>query len=130
MTAGRPPLGAELVEDTEGSPQAKKRVQIILQTLAGQMTIPQACAELNIGESRFHELRHELLQQMVQAAEGKPRGRPPSPQEGARCLQLRQELDSLRLDLRAAQIREELATMLPHLLHPAERNGGDQKKTR
>jgi len=81
MQAGRPPLGAELVDRMQGSPQAKKRVQIILQTLAGEMTIPQACEELDIGESRFHDLRKELLQVMVDGAESKPRGRPPGPRK-------------------------------------------------
>lgn len=130
MPAGRPPLGAELVDLTEGSPEAKKRVQVILQTLGGQITIPQACIELGIGESRFHELRHELLQWMVQGAEAKPRGRPAAAQEDARHADLQQQIQALKIDLRAAQIREELATMLPHLLHPDKQATGDKKKYR
>jgi hypothetical protein len=118
MQAGRPPLGAELVDRMQGSPQAKKRVQIILQTLAGEMTIPQACEELDIGESRFHDLRKELLQVMVDGAESKPRGRPPGPQEDPHVAQLQQELQDLKVALRAAQVREELAVMLPHVVHP------------
>ena len=89
----------------------------------------KACLELDIGESRFHELRLELLQCMVQGAEAKPHGRPPAPREDPRQVQLQQELDSLRLDLRAAQIREELATLLPHLLH-GDAQTGDVKKKR
>ena len=130
MPAGRPPLGAQLVDLTEGSPEAKKRVQVILQTLSGQMTIPQACLELSIGESRFHELRRELLQCMVQGAEAKPRGRPPAQQEDARQADLGQQIQALKIDLRAAQIREELATMLPHVLHRNKRPAGDKKKHR
>lgn len=128
MPAGRPPLGAELVDRTEGSPQAKKRVQVILQTVAGTLTIPQACALLDVGESRFHELRLEILQCMVQGAEAKRRGRPPAPREDPRQVQLRQELESLRVDLRATQIREELAALLPHLLRAKPKSKGSKKK--
>ncbi len=127
MPLGRPPLGAELVDRTDGSPEAKKRVAVILQTLAGDMTVPQACLELAIGESRFHELRNELLQSMVASAEAKPRGRPPADPVDARVAQLQQELASLKLDLRAAQIREELAVMLPNVLH-RPRAGGEKKR--
>jgi hypothetical protein len=127
MPVGRPPLGAELVERTDGSPEAKQRVAVILQTLAGHMPVPQACLELAIGESRFHELRNELLQSMVSSAEARPRGRPPADSVDARVAQLQQELQSLKLDLRAAQIREELAVMLPHVLH-RPRAAGEKKR--
>jgi hypothetical protein len=130
MPAGRPPLGAELVDRMDGSSDAKKRVTIMLQTIAGNMTIPQACLELGICESRFHDLRHELLQWMVQGAEAKPRGRPPAEPHDARVAQLQQEVQSLKLDLRAAQIREELATMIPHVLHRNNPRRGDKKKSR
>jgi hypothetical protein len=135
MPAGRPPLGAELVDRLEGSPEARRRVQIVLRTLAGEMTIPQACQELDIGESRFHVLRHELLGSMVAAAEGKPRGRPPEAQEDPRVGELQQQIEELRIALRAAQIREELAVTLPQVVHPAApqppaAHGAESKKKR
>jgi len=127
---GRPPLGAELVKHLAGSPQAKQRLSVILHTLAGELTIPQACAELGIGESRFHELRNQVLQRTLEELEPKPLGRPATPPEDARLARLRQEVQSLKIDLRAAQLREELALMLPRVLHPAKPTGRDKKKSR
>ena len=114
MTAGRPPLGSELVESMEGSSEAKKRVQVVLRTLAGELTVPQACLELGIGHSRFHQMRSELLQQMVAVAEPRAPGRPAAQPVDAAGEQLRQEVEVLKMQLRAAQIREELAMVLPH----------------
>ena len=130
MNTGRPPLGAELVGSLEGSPQAKLRLEIIIRTLAGEITIPQACQELAIGESRFHELRNELLQHAVAALEPRARGRPPTARGNPCVAQLQQQVQALKIDLQAAQIREELALMLPHVLHPDAKASGDKKKRR
>ena len=45
---GRKPLGAQLVDRLEGSEHAKIRLKVILETLAGRQTIPEACDELGI----------------------------------------------------------------------------------
>lgn len=117
------------MEHLEGSSQAKDRLRAILQTLSGEMTIPQACQELGIGESRFHEMRSELLQGMLANLEGKPRGRPPDASESdARVQQLQQQVLALTTDLRASQIREELAIMLPRLARKPEDASGREKK--
>ena len=120
MTRGRPPLGPEIVEHLQGSPEAKQRMRVILQTLAGDLTVGQACIDLGISESRFHELRNDILQHTLEHLEAKPRGRPPDvpSEQEARIRQLQQQVQSLTADLRAGQIREELAIMLPRLAHP------------
>ena len=131
MTRGRPPLGAEIVDRLEGSPQAKERLRAVLKTLAGEITIPQACQELGIGLSRFHEMRCVVLQGMLEDLEGKPRGRPPDAQQAdARVQELQQQVLSLTMDLRASQIREELAIMLPRLARKPEEPSGVEKKGR
>ena len=131
MTRGRPPLGAEIVDRLEGSPQAKDRLRTILRTLSGERTIPQACQELGIGESRFHELRGDVLQGVLENLEGKPRGRPPDASDSdARVQQLQQQVLALTTDLRASQIREELAIMLPRLARTPENASGRKKKDR
>jgi len=131
MTRGRPPLGSQLVERLEGTPQAKDRLRAVLQTLSGEASIPQACQELGIGESRFHEMRSELLQSMLENLEGRPRGRPPSDLGAdARVQQLQQQVLALTADLRASQIREELAIMLPRLARKPEDPSGGEKKDR
>ena len=134
MTRGRPPLGAEIVDRLEGSPQAKQRLRVVLRTLAGEITIPQACAELGIGESRFHEMRNEILQHTLGDLEPKPVGRPPqalSPQETL-VAQLQQQVQALKVDLRAAQIRQELTLALPRLSGPQQDlpAGGGKKERR
>jgi hypothetical protein len=133
MARGRPPLGDEIVEHLEGSSQAKQRLRIILRTLAGELTIPQACAELEVSDSRFHEMRTELLQHTLGELEPKPIGRPsqtPTPQETL-ITQLQQQVQALKIDLRAAQIRQELALALPRLAAaPKDQPAGGGKKDR
>ena len=52
---------------------------LILQTLAGQTRVQQACAELGVGETRFHQLRLDALQAAVDQLELRPAGRPALP---------------------------------------------------
>ena len=40
---GRKPAGPQIVERLEGSPVAKQRLEVILETIAGRWTIPEAC---------------------------------------------------------------------------------------
>ncbi|NJO56016.1 MAG: hypothetical protein HC834_06225 [Rhodospirillales bacterium] len=120
MSRGRPPKGIQHVDSTEASDETKQRLKILLQTLSGELSVEQACAQLQISEARFHELRTGWLQSAVDALEPKPKGRPPAPppQEPGELDQLRARVKRLELELRAAQIREQIAAMMPHLLHP------------
>ena len=125
---GPKPIGAQIVEHLEGSQQAKTRLKVILQTLAGQRTIPDACAELGIRESMFHRVRSEVLQTALNRLEPRPLGRPPhqpSP-EDQHQIELEQENLRLRAELRAAEVRRELTEKLPRLAKPA---AGPGKKT-
>lgn len=61
MGRGRPPLGPRLVDGMKGSPEAKRRLHIVLETMTGRRTIAQACQLLQIGEARFYELRSRAL---------------------------------------------------------------------
>lgn len=122
MSRGRPPAGPEIVTKTRGSEQAKQRVQIILQTISGELSVAQACATLSISEARFRELRDELIQAAVRELEPKPAGRPaqtPS-EEAQRVAMLEAQVQHLKIELRAAQIREEIALVMPHLLQPRD----------
>jgi hypothetical protein len=51
---GRKPEGTGHVERLSGSEVAKQRLTTILETLAGKITVPEACARLGIREARFH----------------------------------------------------------------------------
>ena len=118
---GRKPTGPQLVERLEGSEHAKTRLTAILETLTGQWTIPDACEKLAIQDSMFHKMRSEVLQTALGRLEPRPLGRLPqhlSP-EDQRVLALEEENRQLRIELKAAQIRQELAEKLPRLAHPA-----------
>jgi hypothetical protein len=125
---GRKPIGANLVEHLEGSDRAKTRLKIILETLAGQRTIPEACEELEIQESMFHRVRGEVLQTALNRLEPRPLGRPPQQQSAhdLHLANLEEENLRLRAELKAAEIRRELAENLPRLAKPAIEPG---KKT-
>lgn len=120
---GRPPLGTKHVDRLLGSEAAKRRLKIVLATLSGEQTIPQACAELGIGETRFSDLRTAFLEQGVLALEPKPQGRPPRPEVTdleRENLRLHRENQQLKLEIQGSLIREEIALTMPHLLKPSK----------
>lgn len=135
MDRGRPPKGPELADNVDASEQARLRLKVILQTIAGELTIPQACEQLSLGEARFHELRTEWLQAAAAALEPKPPGRPAqiTPQDRDEMKRLRERAENLELHLQAARVREQIALTMPHLLRDKKgknKNDGsaDKKK--
>ena len=119
---GRRPLGPRQVETLEGSAPSKARLAVILETIAGERTVAEACAELKIGESQFHALRRQALQNALTALEPKPRGRPksePTPEE-ARIAELEEALAEAREEVEIERIRAELAAVMPHVLKERE----------
>ena len=117
---GRKPTGPNLVERLEGSERAKTRLKIILETLSGQRTIPDACNELGIQESMFHRVRSEVLQTALSRLEPRPLGRPSQhpPPHDLRVAELEEENLRLHIELKASEVRRELAEKLPRLAKP------------
>ena len=115
---GRRPAGPEYVEQLTGSKQAKSRLKVVLQTLAGQCRVQEACQRLGISEPRFHQLRQQMLEAALAGLEPQPAGRkpalPPSPEQ-LQLAQLAEELAAKDVELRAAQARAEIAVTLPRL---------------
>jgi hypothetical protein len=126
LDRGRPPKGPQLADNVQASDQARLRLKVILQTISGELTIPEACAQLGIGEARFHELRTEWLQSAALSLEPKPLGRPPqtTPPDQAEMQRLRERAEVLEIHLQAARVREQIALTMPHLLaqqdHPED----------
>jgi hypothetical protein len=121
---GRKPTGSNLVERLEGSKRAKIRLKAILETLSGERSIPEACEELGINESMFHRVRSEALQAVLEHLEPRPLGRPPqqpSPHD-LRVAELEAENRRLQTDLKAAEVRRELAEKLPRLAKSPDAN--------
>ena len=128
---GRPVKGVELLEDMEVSEVARQRLMVILQTLAGALTIEEACQVLGINRSRFHDLRHEFLDRAAGLLEPRQPGpKPNRPTEAQLEIErLQREIVQLKLDLKATQIREEIALVMPQLL-VNRRDATAGKKTR
>jgi hypothetical protein len=130
---GRKPTGTNLLEHLEGSDRAKSRLKAVLDTVSGKRSIPEVCEELGIGESMFHRVRSEVLQTALDRLEPRPLGRPTlaaSPQD-LRLAELEAANLHLQLELKAAEVRRELAENLPRLaktqsINPAPEPG---KKT-
>ena len=88
---------------------------MILRTVAGACRVQEACEELGVSEARFHQLRQEALQAALDGLTPRPPGRPAAPPADARVAELERQNEALRLELLAAQTREEIALVLPRL---------------
>jgi hypothetical protein len=130
MSAGRPPSGPNLVEGMEGDPGAKERLRTILEVNAGRLSVDAACERLKVSAARFHVLREEAFAAALEALSPGAPGRPRKevPPEAARIADLERELRELKIDLRAAETRTEIALTMPHLLHRPEEK--EEKKRR
>jgi hypothetical protein len=115
---GRHPSGPEYVDHLHGSSQAKERLRLILETMTGKMRVQEACQLLEISEQRFDQLRTELLQAALASLESKPAGRPPRGAPNSEDELLRAQVEELQAELRASQVREEIALVL----HPKQTN--------
>jgi transposase len=124
---GRKPSGPEYVERLGGSAKAKERAQVVLETLAGRLSVQEACRRLGIGEAFFNRLRKRFLKGGVPALEDQPAGRRPRvvSAEAEQIRKLEDKLQQTRLELQAMQLREEIALSMPHLLQKAK---GSRKK--
>jgi len=126
--SGRYAAGPEYVDRLEGSAEAKQRAKVILQTLHGGLRVQDACRLLGICEQRFHQLREEMLQAAVARLEARPAGRPRRAAEPADVQALKEELRGKELELRAANLREEIALAMPHLSVPPSESAPPEKK--
>ena len=125
---GRLPSGPDYVDKLTGSEEARRRLHIILQTLAGSLRVQEACATLDISEARFHKLRLDALQGAVTQLELRPAGRPARQPEDPQLTELKEQIAQLELELQAAQTREEIALVLPRLHAEPATEGSPGKK--
>ena len=115
MSRGRPPAGPQLVERLEGEETAKRRLEAILETIAGRCTIADASARLDLRPARFFRMRNEAMQAALERLEPRPCGRKRkqvSP-EAARIEELERELTQAQNALLLAELRAETALLLP-----------------
>ena len=120
---GRKPLAAGHVEHLSGSETAKHRLEMILKAMLGDVTVAEACNELGIGESRFHSLRNQCLQQALALLEPRRVGRPPKQPESdeiRRIAELKEVVKELEQQVDVADARREITEILPHVACVAE----------
>lgn len=129
---GRPPLGASHVERLDSSPETKKRLEAIVRTLGGELSVTEASEQLGLSEAHFHRLRERALAGAVEALEPRPAGRPAEETDptDARVAELEQTIERLELELLASQVREEIAMVLPHVVRAPATDPKKRKRVR
>ena len=110
---GRKPAGPAAVARLPGSPLARQRLQVVLETLAGTCRVQEACRRLGLSEQRFDQLRLQVLQAGLDSLEPRPAGRPPQPTPAADVPALQARVAELEIELQAARVRAEIAVALP-----------------
>jgi hypothetical protein len=128
---GRPPLGPRLVDALDIPGDTQKKLRLILETIAGQKTLAEAAQELSISETRFHVIRQEALLGAAAALEPGIPGRPPTQKliAGDELDRLRRDVVDLKAAMAAAEIREEIAVLMPHLLRRAKKTNRRRSRT-
>lgn len=127
----RPTKGVDHVDSLAGPAESRRRLKMVLETIAGERTVDSACAELSISPARFAQLRTEALSGALAALEPRAPGRPPAPTQDPEVARLELEIRDLRRELEASRIREEIAIMMPHVLQPPlEQKGGSRPRRR
>jgi hypothetical protein len=110
---GRYPAGLEeCVEELDGAPEEKQRLQIILDTVLGDARLFESCTTLGLGETRFRQLRQLALQGALDGIKPKPPGRPSRATTPERVGELERLLAEKEQQLRQALVREEVALIL------------------
>jgi hypothetical protein len=106
-----------LAEQLEGSTEARGRMRVILETIAGVRRVHEACEELGICEQRFETIRTVAIRAGIAALESRPMGRPPKvpPEAQDQIARLEERVAELEAQLRVASVRAELAGTLGRL---------------
>src|SRR5262252_2687679 len=96
---GRKPSGPAAVERLPGSPLARQRLRVVLETLAGTCRVQEACTQLGLSEQRFDQLRTQVLQAGLDSLEPRPAGRRPRPVPAADVPALQARVAALEIEL-------------------------------
>jgi hypothetical protein len=130
MPAGRPPMGARLVDRFSASDDAKRKLKVILESVTGETSIPEACVKLGVSETRFYQLREEALSAALQSLEPAAIGRPRKEEvfSEAEVEALRRRVAELENDLVLSNVKTSIAAELPHLLKEETQKKTDWKK--
>lgn len=103
MRTGRPNKGIHHVDDLAGEEVSKERLRVILETIAREKSVNDACEELGIERVRFHELRTKALQAGIEALTPKKPGR-------KRKVKSAEELRIEELERKVSDLKQEVYT--------------------
>jgi transposase-like protein len=120
------------VDKLDVSDEARERLRAVLDTLAGDVSMPEAAKRVGVKESRFYYIREHILEQAGKAAEKRTSGVRPKPRDPAdveRIAALETQLQELRIELEAARLRTELALTMPQVLKEQAPPGGQQNRS-
>ena len=110
---GRLPAGPEAVWEMNGSDEARQRLEVILEVIAGRCRVQEAFARLQLSPSRLEQLRSRALEAALEALEPRPTGRPPQPPNplASQLAELQDQVRQLQRELVLSRAREELAPL-------------------
>jgi transposase-like protein len=127
---GRRPLGPALVAALAAPRGTRERLQVVLETLTGRLTLEAAARQLGLGRTRVLVLRRQALRGAAEALAPRPVGRPPrdalEPPPAVARLEAR--VRELELALQAALVRTDVALTMPFLA--AARRRGKKRRRR
>ena len=135
MARGRPPMKLGHVDAVAGDETTRARMKAILNTVAGDLSVIEACAQLGVSETRFFELRQQALESMCEGLAPRPVGRPPKePAEDEEVTRLKAQLAWLEEELEVSRTRTVIAMVNPKLLRDPvvpspEKRGSSAKMT-
>src|SRR5262245_25460142 len=111
---------------------AQRRVDVIIEVIAGRMGVEEACARLGVSPARFYQLRERALRAAVEALHPRPAGRPVKtiPREERQRQALEARVRELEEDLQAALVRTEIALAMPDQLRRAESKKNARRRKR
>jgi transposase-like protein len=134
MKRGRPAKGLSHVDSLPGDRTQKERAKAILATLTGALPVEDVCKQLDVSETRFHELRRDALEGMLAGLAPRPPGRPARETETDEVTQLKEEMEWLREELEISRVRTEIALWKPSLLRdpisPPPKKRGSSREIR
>ncbi|RKZ12926.1 hypothetical protein DRQ53_14075 [bacterium] len=91
------------MDDLAGEEVSKERLRVILETIAREKSVNDACEELGIERVRFHELRTKALQAGIEALTPKKPGR-------KRKVKSAEELRIEELERKVSDLKQEVYT--------------------
>jgi hypothetical protein len=121
---------SSFVEGLRGSPTAKDRLRSVLSVIAGRATVEESASLIGVRRTRHYLLTRQALQSALTALEPRVGGRPRNPGEAPLVARLKREIETLRLQLKSARVREAIALIRGEGAPTAAGRTGHSKSTR